>query len=130
MMTDPIADMLTRIRNASLVRKTEVVLPFSKLKLAIANVLVREGYLAKAEERQDGGHTSLVLGLKFTNGQPAIKNLKRISTPGGRRYVKHDQLKRVLNGFGLAIISTPQGLLTDSEARLAKVGGEVICEVY
>ncbi len=129
MMTDPIADMLTRIRNASLVRKTEVVLPFSKLKLAIANLMVKEGYLAKAEERQDG-RPYLVLTLKYTNGQPAIQSLKRVSSPGGRRYVKHDQLKKILNGFGIAIISTPQGLLTDSEAREAKVGGELICEIY
>ena len=129
MMTDPIADLLTRIRNASLVRKTEVVLPFSKLKLAIANVLVRAGYLTKAEERTDT-HPFLVLTLKYANGQPAIQSLKRVSTPGGRRYVKHDQLKRVLNGFGLAIISTPQGLLTDTEARAAKGGGVIICEGY
>ncbi len=129
MMTDPIADMLTRIRNASLVRKTEVVLPFSKLKLAIANVLVREGYLGKVEERQDG-HPYLVLSLKYTNGQSAIQSLKRVSTPGGRCYVKHDKIKRVLNGYGIAIISTPQGLFTDNEARAAKIGGEILCEIY
>jgi small subunit ribosomal protein S8 len=129
MMTDPIADMLTRIRNASLVRKAEVVLPFSKIKLAIAKLLVREGYLAGVEERTDT-HPYIVLQLKYVNGQAAIRDLKRISTPGARCYAKHDKLKRVLNGFGMAIISTPTGLLTDNEARQAKIGGEIICEVY
>ena len=129
MMTDPIADMLTRIRNASLVRKSEVVLPFSKIKLAIAKLLVREGYLAGVEEKTDT-HPYLVLQLKYVNGQAAIRDLKRVSSPGARCYVKHDKIKKVLNGFALAIISSPTGLLTDNEARQAKVGGEILCEVY
>jgi small subunit ribosomal protein S8 len=130
MMTDPIADMLTRIRNAAMVRKAQVELPFSKLKLAIANVLAREGYLAKAEETKVGRLSYLLLTLKYDNGQSAVSTLRRLSKPGQRQYVKADEIKDVLNGFGVAILSTPQGILTDKEARAAGVGGEMICEVY
>ena len=128
-MTDPIADMLTRIRNASMVHKKEVTIPFSKVKMAIATILVREGYLAKAEELTDK-HPYLLVTLKYNNGAPAIQHLKRISTPGHRQYIKKDNIKRILNGYGLAILSTPQGMLTNEEARKAAVGGELICEVY
>lgn len=129
MMTDPIADMLTRIRNASLVHKKEVVIPFSKMKKTMADILVREGYLAKVEE----GKTKppfIVVTLKYADGFPAIQAVKRVSTPGHRRYIKTTDIDKVLNGLGLAIISTPRGLLTDKEARAAKVGGELICEIY
>ncbi|KKW17613.1 MAG: 30S ribosomal protein S8 [Candidatus Magasanikbacteria bacterium GW2011_GWA2_50_22] len=129
MMTDPIADMLTRIRNASLVHKKEAAIPFSKMKKAIADILVREGYIVKAEE----GKTKplfLMVTLKYADGLPAIQEVKRVSTPGHRRYVKTSDIDKVLNGLGLAIISTPRGLLTDKEARAAKVGGELICEIY
>lgn len=129
MMTDPIADMLTRIRNASLVHKKDVTLPFSKLKMAIAVVLVREGYIAAAEETK-GKPSFLALTLKYTDKQPAIQSLKRVSTPGHRRYVKKADIERILNGFGTAILSTPQGILTDKEAKAANVGGELLCEVY
>ena len=129
MMTDPIADMLTRIRNAAIVHKKEVTVPFSKLKLAIAQILVREGYIAKAEEVKTG-LSQLVISLKYTNGQPAIQHIKRVSTPGHRKYVKRDEIETVLNGMGVGILSTPQGIMTDKEARKAKVGGEYICEVY
>lgn len=129
MMTDPIADMLTRIRNASLVKKQEVVIPFSKIKLNIATILVREGYLEKVEEKKDG-HPALILILKYENGSPTIQYIKRISTPGQRRYIKKEKIAKILNGFGIAILSTPQGLMTDKEARKASVGGELICEVY
>ncbi len=128
-MTDPIADMLTRIRNASQVRKKEVVLPYSKIKMTIANILVREGYLAKAESAQDK-HPVIILNLKYDNGLPAIRHLKRISRPGARQYVKKDAIGKILNGFGLAILSTPKGILTDGETRRAKVGGELLCEIY
>jgi small subunit ribosomal protein S8 len=128
-MTDPIADMLTRIRNASHVKKQEVVLPFSKIKMAIAKILVDRGYLEKAEEKKDK-HSYLVLTLKYVSGIPAITDLKRISKPGHRRYVKSEDIKTVLNGFGLAIYSTPKGLLANEEARKMKVGGELLCEVY
>lgn len=129
MMTDPIADMLTRIRNASSVHKKEVVVGYSKINLGIARILVREGYLEKVEEKKDK-LPSLSLTLKYTAGRPAIDHLKRVSKPGGRCYVKKDEIKPVLNGFGVAIISTPRGLLTNTEARAANLGGEVICEVY
>lgn len=130
MMTDPIADMLTRIRNASLVHKKEVAVPFSKIKMTIANLLVREGYLVKAEHKDKEKPSYLLLTLKYEQGQPAIGYLKRISKPGNRFYVKSDEIKPVLNGFGLAVLSTPKGILTNKEAVREKVGGEVICEIY
>lgn len=129
MMTDPIADMLTRIRNASNVHKKEVVVPFSKLKMAIADILVKNGYLIKAEEVKET-HPQIMLTLKYYNGQPAINNVKRISKPGHRRYVKNEEIQTVLSGFGLAILSTPKGLLTNVEARNMHLGGELICEVF
>lgn len=128
-MTDPIADMLTRIRNASLVQKKEVAIPFSKMKMSIAEILVREGYIAKADESKTKP-LFIIVTLKYTDGLSAIQEVKRISTPGHRRYVKINDIGRVLNGLGLAIISTPRGLLTDKEARQAKTGGELICEIY
>lgn len=129
MMTDPIADMLTRIRNASLVHKKEAVVPFSKIKLAIAKILVKEGYLAGVEEKKDI-HPFLLLTLKYEDGDSVIHSLKRISKPGHRVYAKSEELNTVLNGFGFAILSTPQGLMTNNQARKNKMGGEVICEVY
>jgi len=128
-MTDPIADMLTRIRNASNVHKKEVVVPYSKLKMAIADILVKNGYLIKAEEVKET-HPQIMLTLKYYNGQPAINNVKRISKPGHRRYVKNEEIQTVLSGFGLAILSTPKGLLTNVEARNMHLGGELICEVF
>ncbi len=129
-MTDPIADMLTRIRNAFMARKREVVLPHSKIKLAIANVLVAEGYLQRAEKTDDKKPV-IILKLKYDeNNMPAVTVLNRVSTPGHRRYVKNDEIHKVLNGFGTSIISTPKGLMTDRDARKEKVGGEIICEVY
>ena len=128
-MTDPIADMLTRIRNATLVHKKEVVLPFSKLKLAIANIFVREGYLVSVEATKEV-KASLTLKLKYVDNQSAIQDLKRVSTPGHRRYIKKDEVTRVLNGFGLMILSTSRGVMTDREAKAAKVGGELLCEIY
>lgn len=128
-MTDPIADMLTRIRNASLIYKKEVSLPYSKIKLGIANILVKHGYLEKAEEKKDV-HPYILLTLKFNSGTPAITEIKRISKPGHRKYLKRDEIDSVLSGFGVAILSTPKGLLTNDEARKEQVGGELICEVY
>jgi small subunit ribosomal protein S8 len=129
MMTDPIADMLTRIRNASMVHKKEVVVPYSKIKMNIAHILVREGYLDTAEELKDQP-LSILIKLKYNQGEPAIQHLKKISKPGKRTYIKSTQIKRVLNGYGLAILSTPRGLLTNKEAHTAHVGGELICEIY
>jgi len=130
MMTDPIADMLTRIRNASLVHKKEVELSFSKIKLAIAKILVTTGYLNGAQERKDGNKIYLLLNLKYSGRDSAIHSIKRISKPGHRVYAKADELDKILNGFGMAVLSTPKGVLSDADARLHKVGGEVICEVY
>lgn len=129
MMTDPIADMLTRIRNASRVNKKEVAIPFSKVKLAIAEILAREGYVIKAESTKSTP-PFITVTLKYSDRQPAIQSLARVSTPGHRCYVKKEQIKKVLNGFGVAILSTPQGIMTDKEAKAANVGGELLCEVY
>lgn len=129
MMTDPIADLLTRLRNAALVQQREVRVPHSKIKRTIAEILVREGYLARVTEGPDRP-PMLVIALRYTANVPAIQHLKRVSTPGHRRYVKHADIKPVLNGLGMAILSTPRGVVTDREAREAGVGGEIICEVY
>ena len=129
MMTDPIADMLTRIRNASFVHKKEVVVPFSKIKKAIAEILVQNGYLESATATDDK-KPSLVITLKYHGRTPAISSLDRVSKPGHRRYVKSTDLGRVLNGLGVAILSTPQGVMTDNSAREKNVGGEVLCQVF
>jgi len=128
-MTDPISDMLTRIRNAILVHKPEVVVPHSQLKARLADLLVREGYLQSIEVVEDP-NKSLVLQLRYEDGQAAIRNLKRISKPGRRVYVKSGELPKVLSGLGLAVISTSTGLMTNREAREKHLGGEVICEIY
>lgn len=138
MMTDPIADMLTRIRNAQAVGKATVALPSSKLKRAVAELLAREGWLARVEVRADdrlraGGspREELLLTLEYQKpGVPKITSIRRVSRPGRRVYVTHGAIPRVKRGTGLAILSTPQGLLTNREARERRVGGEVICEVY
>ncbi len=129
MMTDPIADMLTRIRNASTVKKSEVTVSYSKIKMAIAQTLVKEGYLEKVEKTKDK-LPQLVISLKYDGREPIIHSLKRISKPGQRKYVKNDEIGKVLNGFGISILSTPRGIMTNWEALRDKVGGEVICEVY
>ena len=128
-MTDPIADMLTRLRNASLVHKKEVVMPFSKIKLAIAGILAREGYVSAVEETKDT-RPQILVKLKYNGRESAISSLKRVSTPGARRYVSKDNLGNVLNGLGIQILSTPKGILTNREAKQQNVGGEVLCEIY
>lgn len=130
MMTDPIADMLTRIRNAQKSKKDVVILPFSNLKKGIADILVKEGYLVGAEIVKEDAKSTLQLTLKYQGREPAIRSLKRESKPGRRVYCKADVLPTVLEGFGVAILSTPKGLLTNKEARKEKVGGELICTVY
>lgn len=131
-MTDPIADMLSRIRNASAVKKTEVAMPFSKVKFNIAKILKHEGYLgevAVAETRK--GVSQLTIKLKYDEKkQPAIKNLQRASRPGRRLYVGKDELPRILNNLGIAVVSTSKGLMTNKQARKEGLGGEIICEVY
>lgn len=126
-MTDPIADMLTRIRNAQLARQHEVVVPYAKLKYALAQVLEREGWITGLAALEQ--NTKLKILLKYDQNQPLITSLKRISTPGRRVYVNRHNLPHVMNNFGTAIISTPRGLMTSDEARRAKLGGEVICEI-
>jgi small subunit ribosomal protein S8 len=129
MMTDPIADMLTRIRNAQLVRKSIVHMPYSKLKFAIANILLQEGYIANVSI-EETGRKELVLELLYTGRTPKIQSITRESKPGHRSYRKADELPHVLNGYGIAIISTSKGLMTDKHARQAGIGGEVLCSVY
>ncbi len=130
MMTDPIADMLTRIRNAQKARKQQVSMPFSKLKKCIADILVREGYLTKAEVVDEKPAPILSLWLKYQGKEPVICSIQRESKPGRRVYCKTDALPVVLDGFGIAILSTPKGLLTNKDAKKEKVGGELICTVY
>lgn len=127
-MTDPIADMLTRIRNASLVKKTEVLVPFSKIKEKVAETLVKEKYLEEKEVIENGKF--LKLKLKYEKQKPVISHLKRISKPGCRVYVSKDEIPQILNGYGLAILSTSSGIMTNIEAKKRKVGGELLCEVW
>ena len=134
---DPIADMFTRIRNASAVKKTEVVLPLSKMKLEIAKILEAEGWVKKSEIIAGGlagRHNcfdKLQIQLKYRrNGKPQINSIKRVSRPGLRIYVSKDEIPTVLNNFGISLISTSRGLMTGKNARKQKVGGEVIGEIY
>lgn len=129
-MTDPIADMLTRMRNALAVNKAEVIMPFSKVKFNIAKVLEKEHYINKVEKVIDNNFDAIKIGLKYNKKEPAMKHLKRISTPGQRIYINSQEIPIVLNGYGLAIISTSNGILTDKEARTQKMGGEYICEIW
>ncbi|MEK7098178.1 MAG: 30S ribosomal protein S8 [Patescibacteria group bacterium] len=134
-MMDPIADMLTRIRNASAVRKEEVVLPMSKIKFNIAKILETNGWVGKVEEVKAGKEGSafnqIRIVLKYDkDGNSVIKSIKRVSKPGLKIYKGKNELPKVLNNFGIAVISTSQGLMTNKEAAKKGVGGEIICEVY
>lgn len=129
MFTDPIADMLTRIRNASAVKKAEVLIPFSKVKLSIANILLQAGFLKSVEKVEDG-RGDLKIILKYQDGRPAITSLTRISKPGRRIYIGKEELKSVRNGLGISVISTSQGIMDGREAKKKNIGGELICEVY
>jgi small subunit ribosomal protein S8 len=128
-MSDPIADMLTRIRNAQMAQKNSVVMPSSKIKIAIAGVLQSEGYIDGFSVRADGSKADLELSLKYYSGRPVIERIERVSRPGLRVYRGSDDLPRVMNGLGVAIVSTPRGVMTDRKARAEKVGGEVLCIV-
>ena len=128
MMSDTIADMLTRVRNAQAASKADVTMPSSKLKLSIAKVLLDEGYIA-GYSADDAVKPSLTVTLKYYEGRPVIDELKRVSRPGLRIYKNKDDLPKVLNGLGIAIVSTSAGVMTDREARAAGRGGEVICTV-
>ena len=129
--TDPIADMLTRIRNGLTAKLASVSVPASKEKLTIANILVKEGYIASVEETEENGRKNFIVTLKYDeNGDPVIQGIKRISKPGLRVYAKHDELPRVLNGLGIAIISTSKGIMTDRDARKENLGGEVLAYIW
>jgi small subunit ribosomal protein S8 len=128
-MSDPIADMLTRIRNAQRVQKTEVVMPSSKVKVAIAKVLADEGYIEGFHVEENGSKPELHVGLKYYAGRPVIERLERVSRPGLRVYKRRDSIPQVMNGLGVAIVSTPSGVMTDRKARATGVGGEVLCYV-
>jgi len=129
MMTDPISDMLTRVRNSLAAGKMSVTMPHSKQKQAIAQVLKDEGYIVDFSKHEDGTKPQLVLELKYYQGQPVIEKIKRVSRPGLRIYKGKDELPKVMGGLGIAIISTSQGLMTDRAARKAGFGGEVVCTV-
>ena len=128
-MTDPIADMLTRIRNGQHARKATVSMPSSAQKVAVANVLQAEGYIDGYETEQDGTKASLTVQLRYFEGAPVIEKLQRVSRPGLRVYRGKDDLPKVLGGLGVAIVSTSSGVMSDREAREKGVGGEVLCVV-
>lgn len=129
-MQDPLADMLTRVRNAQAAGKANVTMPASNLKLAVAKVLQDEGYVASAVVEENEGKKSLSIGLKYFEGRPVIAEIDRVSRPGLRAYHGKDDLPKVRNGLGIAIVSTSQGVMTDRAARKAGVGGEVLCTVF
>jgi len=132
MFTDPIADMLTRIRNASAAKKAELVLPYSKFKAHLAEVLLKTGFISGSQELISGdNHKMLQINLKYSDaGESVIAGIKRVSKPGQRIYLSADKLPRTNSGYGVTVVSTSKGLMTDREARKQKVGGEVVCQVW
>lgn len=129
MLTDPISDILTRIRNAQAGRKSEVLAPFSKLKFSLAKILEQEGFVGRVEETREANRPMIRVVLKYEHRQPAIRLIKRVSKPGRRVYMKAGELPHVLSGLGLAVVSTSNGLMTSKEARARRLGGEVLCEI-
>lgn len=129
-MSDPIADLLTRIRNAQMVRLPKVGIPSSKLKVAISDVLLDEGYIQSYSVQEDGSKKELVIDLKYYEGQPVIEEIKRVSKPGLRQYRGKADLPDNRQGLGIVIVSTNQGLMTDKKARAAGIGGEILCTVF
>jgi small subunit ribosomal protein S8 len=130
-VSDPIADMLTRIRNASRARHTEVVVPASRTKREIARILLEEGFIAGVAEEHEGAHQVLRVTLKYVDGKaPVVSGLKRISKPGLRVYARKTEIPRVLGGLGIVIVSTSQGIMTGAQARKAQLGGEVLAYVW
>jgi len=130
MYTDPIADMLTRIRNATLAKKSELVLPYSKFKFSLAQVLLKEGFIGSVSEVA-GKHRIIQIGLKYgPDGDGVIAGIKRVSKPGQRIYLPVDKIPRTNSGYGITVVSTPKGLLTDRQARKDRLGGEVVCQVW
>jgi small subunit ribosomal protein S8 len=129
-VTDPLGDLLTRIRNGQRARKDSVLTPASKLRVRVLDVLEREGYIRGYSEEQMGPAAGIRIELKYFEGQPAIKHVARVSKPGRRVYSGSQDLPRVRNGLGITIVSTPRGVLSDAEAREQNVGGEVLAEVF
>ena len=129
-VTDPLGDLLTRIRNGQRARKDSVLSPASKLRVRVLDVLQREGYIRGYSEEQMGPAAGVRIELKYFEGQPAIKHVARVSKPGRRVYSGSNDLPRVMNGLGITIVSTPRGVLSDAEAREQNVGGEVLAEVF
>jgi len=130
-MTDPVSDFLTRLRNASKAGLAQCVSPHSKLKESIAAILKSEGFIADYADGSDArGHKTLVVTMKYVGNTPAITNLSRVSTPGRRLYFRYTDIPRVLNGLGIAILSTSKGLMKDKDCRRNKVGGELVCNVW
>lgn len=129
MYTDPIADMLTRIRNAAMAKKPAALVPYSKVKFKIAQVLKDEGFLTSVEKIEDR-FGSIKIELAYSGRRPTLQHLQRVSKPGRRVYAKKDTLPFVLNDYGIAVVSTPKGIMTNKQARKAGLGGEVICEAY
>ena len=130
-MTDPLADMLTRIRNAGMVKFETVEMPLSKVKTGVAAILKKEGFINDYQVVDSDTQGVLRIEMKYDqNNERIITNLKRVSKPGRRIYVKHDQIPKVMSGLGIAIISTSKGIFTDKEARAMKIGGELLCEVW
>ena len=128
-MSDPISDMLTRIRNAQMANKATVAMPSSKVKVAIAKVLKDEGYVDDFAVRENEGKPTLEIGLKYYAGRPVIERIERVSRPGLRVYKGRDAIPSVMNGLGVAIVTTPKGVMTDRKAHASGVGGEVLCYV-
>lgn len=130
-LTDPIADMLTRIRNANMAEKQDVQMPYSKMKSAVAAILKSEGFIKDYTMENNDGKSVLKVFLKYTvEREPVIQGLRRISKPSCRKYVSSEQVPRVLNGIGIAILSTSSGVMADNEARMKNIGGEVLCYVW
>lgn len=130
-MSDPLGDLLTRIRNGQRARKSTVLTPASRLRSNVLDVLKREGYIRGFSQRETGpGIRELTIELKYHDGEPVIRKISRVSTPGRRVYSRIKDLPRVYNGLGISIISTPRGVMSDAEARAANVGGEVLCRVF
>jgi small subunit ribosomal protein S8 len=129
-MTDPIADLIIRIKNALLARQTEVVVPHSKMKKAIAEILLKEGYVTEVQVRDDKPFPNLVITLKYIGRLPAVNDVKRLSKPGRRLYAPVTKLPRALGGYGITIVSTNQGVMTDAQARKANLGGELLCQIW
>lgn len=127
---DPIADMLTRVRNAIMARHHEVEVPLSKMKVAVAQALQDEGYILGFETAEDGKQGILRIQLKYSGNTPVIEGIKRVSKPSRRVYVSHDEIPKVMSGLGVNILSTPRGVMSDRKARNQRLGGEVVCSVW